>query len=224
MPAVSSPGAPHRGGGLPASKPGLDAGTRDSTQPNRGATPERSVDTSRRLRDLVDHRRAGTSPRSNNALCPQHIRDPPRTRQSLLILAAFRPWGGSQDGRRTGGRRASLRQPRPGSRTTPRQPQLRRPAARALAAHSHRPVSCLAEDSPSGLGRTIGNRVGLTPSGVQIPYPPPGNFPYAVKGIGRCGAAHDSYVDSAVVRRGSLGPVADERPSRARFRRLAALR
>ncbi|MDQ1294380.1 MAG: putative polymerase subunit gamma and tau [Actinomycetota bacterium] len=29
------------------------------------------------------------------------------------------------------------------------------------------------EDSPSGLGRTIGNRVGLTPSGVQIPYPPP---------------------------------------------------
>ncbi|GHF75370.1 hypothetical protein GCM10017566_56660 [Amycolatopsis bartoniae] len=26
----------------------------------------------------------------------------PRTRQSLLILAAFRPWGGSQDGRRGG--------------------------------------------------------------------------------------------------------------------------
>ncbi|GAA2442802.1 hypothetical protein GCM10010191_68950 [Actinomadura vinacea] len=24
-------------------------------------------------------------------------RDPPHTRQSLLILAAFRPWGGSQD-------------------------------------------------------------------------------------------------------------------------------
>src|SRR5436305_9141040 len=30
-----------------------------------------------------------------------------------------------------------------------------------------------AEDSPSGLGRTIGNRVGRDPSGVQIPYPPP---------------------------------------------------
>src|SRR5262249_28831426 len=26
----------------------------------------------------------------------------PRTRQSLLTLAAFRPWGGSQDGRRAG--------------------------------------------------------------------------------------------------------------------------
>jgi SAM-dependent methyltransferase len=34
-------------------------------------------------------------------------------------------------------------------------------------------VPSAAEDSPSGLGRTIGNRVGLTPSGVQIPYPPP---------------------------------------------------
>src|SRR5690242_4723018 len=29
--------------------------------------------------------------------------DPPHTRQSLLILAAFRPWGGSQDGRRARG-------------------------------------------------------------------------------------------------------------------------
>src|SRR5690606_22269409 len=28
----------------------------------------------------------------------------PRTRQSLLILAAFRPWGGSQGGRRGGPR------------------------------------------------------------------------------------------------------------------------
>jgi hypothetical protein len=29
------------------------------------------------------------------------------------------------------------------------------------------------EDSHSGLVRTPGTRVGLTPSGVQIPYPPP---------------------------------------------------
>ena len=41
---------------------------------------------------------------------PAH-EDPPRTRQSLLILAAFRPWGGSQDGRRTGGRPPTLREP-----------------------------------------------------------------------------------------------------------------
>jgi hypothetical protein len=29
------------------------------------------------------------------------------------------------------------------------------------------------EDSPSGLWRTLGKRVGLTPSGVRIPHPPP---------------------------------------------------
>jgi hypothetical protein len=29
LPAWSSPGAPHRGGGLPSSKPGLKTGTRD---------------------------------------------------------------------------------------------------------------------------------------------------------------------------------------------------
>ena len=34
-------------------------------------------------------------------------------------------------------------------------------------------VSSPTEDSPSGLGRTIGNRVGVdSPSRVQIPYPP----------------------------------------------------
>lgn len=33
------------------------------------------------------------------------------------------------------------------------------------------------EDSPSGLWRTPGTRVGLTPSGVQIPYPPPMKTP-----------------------------------------------
>src|SRR5450631_887102 len=38
-------------------------------------------------------------------------RDPPRTRQSLLILAAFRPWGGSQGERHTGGRPPTLRGP-----------------------------------------------------------------------------------------------------------------
>jgi hypothetical protein len=36
------------------------------------------------------------------------------------------------------------------------------------------PVPSCAEDSPSGLGRTIGNRVGVdSPSRVQIPHPPP---------------------------------------------------
>src|SRR3954451_20444087 len=35
------------------------------------------------------------------------------------------------------------------------------------------PVPSSAEDWPSGLRRTIGNRVGVTPSRVRIPYPPP---------------------------------------------------
>src|SRR5581483_8284534 len=35
-----------------------------------------------------------------------------------------------------------------------------------------RPVSLPAEDSPSGLGRTLGKRVGGNPSRVQISYPP----------------------------------------------------
>jgi hypothetical protein len=34
-------------------------------------------------------------------------------------------------------------------------------------------VSLPAEDSPRGLGRTLGKRVGLTPSRVRISYPPP---------------------------------------------------
>ena len=45
---VSSSGAPHRGGGLPASKPGLDAGARDAKKPYQprascpAATPSRA--------------------------------------------------------------------------------------------------------------------------------------------------------------------------------------
>ena len=33
-------------------------------------------------------------------------------------------------------------------------------------------LGVLLEDSPSGLWRTPGTRVGFTPSGVQIPHPP----------------------------------------------------
>src|SRR3954452_11443048 len=36
-----------------------------------------------------------------------------------------------------------------------------------------RPVTSPAEDSPSGLWRSLGKRVGCKPSGVRIPYPPP---------------------------------------------------
>ena len=34
-------------------------------------------------------------------------------------------------------------------------------------------ISLRAEDSPSGLGRTLGKRVGGNPSRVRISYPPP---------------------------------------------------
>src|SRR3982751_697519 len=41
------------------------------------------------------------------------------------------------------------------------------------SAHSDASVSWLTEDSPSGLGRTLGKRVGGNPSRVRISYPPP---------------------------------------------------
>src|SRR5215471_8598463 len=48
------------------------------------------------------------------------------------------------------------------------------------------PVSFPAEDSPSGLGRTLGKRVGGNPSRVRISHPPPrwpGKTP--IGGVGR---------------------------------------
>src|SRR4051794_21375778 len=38
---------------------------------------------------------------------------------------------------------------------------------------TRRPVPYPTEDSPSGLWRSLGKRVGCKPSGVRIPYPPP---------------------------------------------------
>src|SRR4051812_7189709 len=74
----------------------------------------------------------------------------PRTRQSPLTLAAFRPWGSSQDGRRAG----SVGQCNEAG------PSPREARPDPLGA-SRRAVSSPAEDWPSGLRRTIGNRVGL---------------------------------------------------------------
>src|SRR5690606_40465154 len=41
-----------------------------------------------------------------------------------------------------------------------------------------------ADDSPSGLWRTLGKRVGSTPSGVRIPHPPPDEGPVTGRGRG----------------------------------------
>ena len=76
----------------------------------------------------------------------------PRTRQSPLTLAAFRPWGSSQDGRRAGS---------VGECSAP------------AGGRGHPAMLAELEDSPSGLWRTLGKRVGFTPSGVRIPHPPP---------------------------------------------------
>src|SRR5258708_29975563 len=69
----------------------------------------------------------------------------PRTRQSPLTLAAFRPLGSSQEGRRAGAKAIVI----PG-----------RPATRR--AHQTGRLPWPAEDSPSGLWRSPGTRVGLT--------------------------------------------------------------
>ena len=51
---------------------------------------------------------------------------------------------------------------------------LRRTVSRARVRAGPRiPVSSPAEDSPSGLGRTLGKRVGGNPSRVRISHPPP---------------------------------------------------
>src|SRR5699024_6039208 len=51
-----------------------------------------------------------------------------------------------------------------------------RPILRSQSRLAHAgpvPVPSYVEDSHSGLVRSLGKRVGLTPSGVRIPYPPP---------------------------------------------------
>src|ERR1700756_963668 len=91
----------------------------------------------------------------------------PRTRQSPLTLAAFRPWGSSQDRRRAGSieslvlglgliARLLLSPFRPASSPTWNQ-----------SATASKTLSCAqlpwpTEDSPSGLWRSPGTRVGLT--------------------------------------------------------------
>src|ERR1700685_1630849 len=93
----------------------------------------------------------------------QDVRDPPHTRQSPRTLAAFRPWGSWRDKRRARGLQASL-----ASRRT-----LLSPIRATAAGRARKSVGLPTEDSPSGLGRTLGKRVGGNPSGVRISYPPP---------------------------------------------------
>src|SRR5579884_2096083 len=86
----------------------------------------------------------------------------PRTRQSPLTLAAFRPWGSSQDRRRAG----SIASVVPRSHSNCRQA-----------------ATMTEEDSPSGLWRSPGTRVGLT----ALAGSNPASSAHAVRGA----AGHD---------------------------------
>ena len=110
--------------------------------------------------------------------------DPSRTRQSLLTLATFRSWGIHWMTPHEG---PSERLPDPAPGCEPSRPALRDRSHRPglapgmdgpiysfLVARGCRRVERL-EDSPSGLWRTLGKRVGCKPSGVRIPHPPPLN-------------------------------------------------
>ena len=59
------------------------------------------------------------------------------------------------------------------SEMTPREESRDRVRAGQCACAKWLWVISPTEDSPSGLWRSLGKRVGLTPSGVRIPYPPP---------------------------------------------------
>ena len=56
-------------------------------------------------------------------------------------------------------------------------PSMHRTATETISGDPDPLVASPAEDSHSGLVRTIGNRVGIKPSGVQIPHPPPPGTP-----------------------------------------------
>lgn len=120
---------------------------------------------------------AAAPPARRRRAAPQGLgKGTPRTRQSPLTLAAFRPWGGSQDARRAGSVgqcSASCAQTHPPGPPPPADQALHPRHPTYLATGRGLPVCCSTEDSPSGLWRSPGTRVGLTPSGVQIPYPPP---------------------------------------------------
>src|SRR4029079_847101 len=73
-------------------------------------------------------------------------------RQSPLTLAAFRPWGSSQDGRRAGS----------GPECSTRGAAGRSGATLVVPSISPVRLPLPAEDSPSGLWRSPGTRVGLT--------------------------------------------------------------
>ena len=128
--------------------------------------------------------RPGTSRWARQAaLCAARAReDPSHTRQSLLTLATFRSWGIHWMTPHEG---PSERLPDPAPGCEPSQPAPRDRSHRPglapgmgvpiysfLVARGCRRVERL-EDSPSGLWRTLGKRVGCKPSGVRIPHPPP---------------------------------------------------
>src|SRR5262245_28351950 len=113
---------------------------------------------------------------------PKEGRDPSHTRQSPRTLAAFRPWGSGQDKRRARGLPPSVASGGDSlcgygtawcrvSGTSRR--SVENPGRNLVQARCLMSVGLPTEDSPSGLGRTLGKRVGGNPSRVRISHPPP---------------------------------------------------
>ncbi len=162
-----------RGPAVAASPPHDDgpAGPREGPDPrhSRASHARRGAATERHA---ADHAAGGDDDRTaTRTLTPPHgIRragpagqeDTPRTWKSSPTLAAFLPWGSSERYHHAGCRRRVYAAPAPAPN----------PASR-ISWGPRPPVASPTEDSHSGLVRTIGNRVGIKPSGVQIPHPPP---------------------------------------------------
>ena len=71
-------------------------------------------------------------------------------------------------------------------------------------------VTSSTEDSPSGLWRSLGKRVGGNPSGVQIPYPPPHSMR----------APTGALICACTLFRGGVSERPKERASKARVGKL----
>src|SRR5579859_2659995 len=147
-------------------------------------------------------------------------RDPSHTRQSPRTLAAFRPWGSWQDKRRARGLPTSLAS----HADSWCGDALRRYSIRGRT-DPPKSVGLPTEDSPSGLGRTLGKRVGGNPSRVRISHPPPSDLrltpmPPSVEGrLAAGGQLHQlrllaGTASMSVLLTGSVPPGGSREPTR----------
>jgi hypothetical protein len=100
---------------------------------------------------------------------------------------------------------------------TPRGESMHRLRAGQCADAKRSWVISPTEDSPSGLWRSLGKRVGSNPSGVQIPYPPPAQALALVRGLRQFSTVPDSLRgDTCNLCCGGVSERPKERASKAR--------